>query len=65
MCNIRCGQCNRKLAEGRYSILNIKCPRCGLLNRFDNQERQRAPHQGVTDGSLSHRSVAGRQASSG
>jgi phage FluMu protein Com len=29
---IRCGQCQRKLAEGEYVRLNIKCPRCGALN---------------------------------
>ncbi|QDQ27690.1 Com family DNA-binding transcriptional regulator [Chitinimonas arctica] len=29
---IRCGHCNRKLGEGRYTVLTIKCPRCGTLN---------------------------------
>ncbi|MFI5443671.1 Com family DNA-binding transcriptional regulator [Polaromonas sp. UC242_47] len=29
---IRCGSCQRKLGEGRYTSLNIKCPRCGALN---------------------------------
>lgn len=31
---IRCGQCNKKLAEGLYIRLNIKCPRCGTLNQM-------------------------------
>ncbi|QDL55948.1 Com family DNA-binding transcriptional regulator [Rhodoferax aquaticus] len=29
---IRCGQCQRKLAEAQYTRLEIKCPRCGTLN---------------------------------
>ncbi len=29
---IRCGNCNRKLAEADYRRLAIKCPRCGVLN---------------------------------
>ncbi|WP_308418760.1 Com family DNA-binding transcriptional regulator [Chitinibacter sp. GC72] len=60
MCNIRCDQCNRKLAEGSYTFLSIKCPRCGHLNQFNNQERRRAPNQGANDGSLSNRSLARR-----
>ncbi|WP_366143628.1 Com family DNA-binding transcriptional regulator [Zoogloea sp.] len=31
---IRCGKCNRKLGEGEYTRLNIKCPRCGTLNQL-------------------------------
>jgi len=30
--DIRCGHCQRKLGEGHYSQLAIKCPRCGTLN---------------------------------
>jgi phage FluMu protein Com len=30
--DIRCGTCNRKLGEGQYSHLKIKCQRCGTLN---------------------------------
>ena len=29
---IRCGACNKKLAEAEYIRLSIKCPRCGALN---------------------------------
>ncbi|MDR1350852.1 MAG: Com family DNA-binding transcriptional regulator [Zoogloeaceae bacterium] len=31
---IRCGGCNRKLAEADYLRLAIKCPRCKAMNRF-------------------------------
>ena len=34
MNDIRCGQCNRKLAEGTYLVLSIKCPRCGTVNHL-------------------------------
>lgn len=43
---IRCGNCNRKLAEADYRRLVIKCPRCGALNalraKSPQPERQRA-----------------------
>ncbi|WP_407942360.1 Com family DNA-binding transcriptional regulator [Methylomonas rapida] len=29
---IRCGHCDRKLAEAQYLRLAIKCSRCGTLN---------------------------------
>lgn len=29
---IRCAACRRKLGEGQYTLLRIKCPRCGTLN---------------------------------
>lgn len=32
--DIRCGKCNRKLGEGQYIRLAIKCPRCGGFNNF-------------------------------
>ncbi|ACO74734.1 Com translational regulator [Laribacter hongkongensis HLHK9] len=32
--DIRCGQCGRKLAAGRYIEISIKCPRCGALNHL-------------------------------
>jgi phage FluMu protein Com len=31
---IRCGKCNRKLAESEYTRIAIKCPRCGTLNHL-------------------------------
>ncbi|MCG9027080.1 Com family DNA-binding transcriptional regulator [Laribacter hongkongensis] len=35
---IRCGQCHKKLAEGRYHTLLIKCPRCRTLNHLKAAE---------------------------
>lgn len=32
--DIRCGKCNRKLGEGQYIRLAIKCPRGGVLNHY-------------------------------
>lgn len=29
---VRCGRCQRKLAEAQYLRLEIKCPRCGTMN---------------------------------
>ena len=29
---IRCSNCNKKLAEAEYTRLAIKCPRCGAMN---------------------------------
>lgn len=31
---IRCGKCNKKLAEADYRRLAIKCPRCGEMNHL-------------------------------
>ncbi|MBN9342404.1 MAG: Com family DNA-binding transcriptional regulator [Comamonadaceae bacterium] len=36
MNEIRCGNCRRKLGEGIYMALSIKCPRCGALNKFQS-----------------------------
>lgn len=36
MQEIRCGACRRKLGEGVFSRLAIKCPRCGALNQFQS-----------------------------
>ncbi|MFG8081233.1 Com family DNA-binding transcriptional regulator [Pseudomonas aeruginosa] len=47
MKEIRCGNCRRKLAEGEYLRLSIKCPRCGTLNYLSAEstepERRGAP----------------------
>jgi phage FluMu protein Com len=37
MQEIRCGQCNKKLAEAIFSRLSIKCPRCGTFNQLSAQ----------------------------
>lgn len=34
MKDIRCAACNRKLAEGQFVKLVIKCVRCSALNTF-------------------------------
>lgn len=34
MQDIRCGKCHKKLGEGQYLHLKIKCPRCGTLNNM-------------------------------
>ncbi|MCK9345395.1 MAG: Com family DNA-binding transcriptional regulator [Candidatus Pacebacteria bacterium] len=31
---IRCGKCGKKLAEGEFICLSIKCPRCGVINQL-------------------------------
>jgi|GEM_PF-1038780 len=48
MHTIRCRQCQRKLAQGQYIALAIKCPRCRTLNQFTfpipfSFERHRTP----------------------
>jgi phage FluMu protein Com len=32
MIDVRCGKCRKKLAEGVFTELSIKCPRCLTLN---------------------------------
>ncbi|MBC3860484.1 Com family DNA-binding transcriptional regulator [Undibacterium jejuense] len=32
MQDIRCGSCSRKLGEGEFISLTIKCPRCKTMN---------------------------------
>ncbi|QOD81908.1 Com family DNA-binding transcriptional regulator [Chromobacterium haemolyticum] len=39
MKEIRCGCCRKKLAEGEYIALIIKCPRCSTLNHFGQQHK--------------------------
>jgi phage FluMu protein Com len=34
MQDIRCGTCSRKLGEGEYIALTIKCPRCKTMNNL-------------------------------
>ncbi|MDR2188759.1 MAG: Com family DNA-binding transcriptional regulator [Azonexus sp.] len=48
MKDIRCTTCSKKLAEGEFSRLIIKCPRCKTLNHLNARsvtppERHRAP----------------------
>ncbi|NMM75397.1 hypothetical protein B2J88_20320 [Rhodococcus sp. SRB_17] len=62
---IRCGACSRKLGEGVYTRLTIKCPRCGAINSLRAQsptlERHGASNaNGPTHGP--HHSLDRRQA---
>lgn len=34
MNEFRCGACNRKLGEGEFTQIMIKCPRCGTMNNL-------------------------------
>lgn len=58
MTEIRCGNCRRKLAEGEYIRLAIKCPRCGAFNQLSAQsafpERHRASSNQGKDHGQSH-----------
>ena len=47
MNEIRCGQCKKKLAEGVYTKLTIKCARCSTINHFQEGHE---PHQPRTPG---------------
>ncbi|WP_416242736.1 Com family DNA-binding transcriptional regulator [Azospira sp. APE16] len=41
---IRCGSCNKKLAEAEYTRLSIKCPRCGAINQVKAASREPERH---------------------
>ncbi|WP_313233994.1 Com family DNA-binding transcriptional regulator [Delftia acidovorans] len=43
MQEVRCASCNRKLAVGVFQQLDIKCPRCGVINslRVENSIAER------------------------
>lgn len=41
---IRCGACNKKLAEAEYTRLSIKCPRCGAINQVKAASREPERH---------------------
>jgi len=43
MNDIRCGTCSKKLGEGIYQTLQIKCPRCKTLN-FLRAESTQSEH---------------------
>ncbi|WP_244617524.1 Com family DNA-binding transcriptional regulator [Sulfurimicrobium lacus] len=53
---VRCGSCNRKLAEAEYIRLSIKCPRCGAINQMKASEplisAARPPDLEAHDGKL-------------
>ncbi|HGL5374053.1 TPA: Com family DNA-binding transcriptional regulator [Citrobacter farmeri] len=45
MKEIRCGHCRRKLAEGAFFCLSIKCPRCGTLNYLSAESIKSEPER--------------------
>ncbi|MBI5919028.1 MAG: Com family DNA-binding transcriptional regulator [Nitrosomonadales bacterium] len=53
---VRCGSCNRKLAEGEFTRLAIKCPRCGTMNQVKAIEpptcAARSPKTEAIDGQI-------------
>ncbi|WP_324622733.1 Com family DNA-binding transcriptional regulator [Delftia lacustris] len=64
MQEIRCGSCRRKLGEGIFSRLVIKCPRCGAMNQLSAVSATSAPPGGPTAeiNDKSHHSLDRRQA---
>ncbi|WP_091571231.1 Com family DNA-binding transcriptional regulator [Oryzisolibacter propanilivorax] len=61
---IRCGNCRRKLGEGVYLALSIKCPRCGALNQLRAQgpspaRRRASEPQGTLSGKPHNQESAG------
>lgn len=64
MNEIRCGSCRRKLGEGEYTVLSIKCPRCGAINQLSApsapSERHRASNpEGTLSGKHHSNTSAG------
>ncbi|MFG0603490.1 Com family DNA-binding transcriptional regulator [Delftia sp. WSY_4] len=64
MQEIRCGSCRRKLGEGEYFRLCIKCPRCGAFNQLSAASAPSEPPRGPTAeiNDKSHHSLDRRQA---
>ncbi|MFS4552603.1 Com family DNA-binding transcriptional regulator [Comamonas resistens] len=50
MTEIRCGSCRKKLAEGEYIRLAIKCPRCGAFNQLSAESAFPERHGASTEG---------------
>ncbi|WP_110390626.1 Com family DNA-binding transcriptional regulator [Rivihabitans pingtungensis] len=68
--DIRCGNCRRKLGEGVYLSLTIKCPRCGCINHLraespNHTERHERLALEALSETIAHHPVAGRQTPSG
>ena len=65
---IRCGACRKKLGEGIYARLIIKCPRCGALNSLratsPEPERHRASNpEGTLNGNDANSKATANSAS--
>ncbi|PNK59470.1 Com family DNA-binding transcriptional regulator [Psychrobacter sp. FDAARGOS_221] len=48
MQSIRCKSCNKLLAKARYQQLEIKCPRCKLLNKLSVRNALQEDHESHT-----------------
>lgn len=44
--DIRCGVCNRKLAQGQIISIQIKCPRCKSMNSLRDMSPLPVPLEG-------------------
>ncbi|QWF72329.1 Com family DNA-binding transcriptional regulator [Methylomonas paludis] len=63
---VRCGSCNRKLAEGEFTCLSIKCSRCGTMNilkAFEPLIRKPGASDHEVNYVKANHSLAGRQTS--
>ncbi|WP_427184838.1 Com family DNA-binding transcriptional regulator [Bordetella bronchialis] len=54
MDDFRCGNCRRKLAEGLFISLRIKCPRCGTFNHASAASVQNAERHGASNQEMLH-----------
>lgn len=65
MKDVRCGNCNKKLAQASYIEIQIKCPRCRTLNHLKATEPLNLNAKSVDFGGLNvktNHSLDGRQA---
>lgn len=51
---IRCGACSRKLGEGRFEVLSIKCTRCKTVNLLRAESATPARHRAPQDHEAKH-----------
>ncbi|RDL44702.1 Com family DNA-binding transcriptional regulator [Marinomonas piezotolerans] len=49
MQNLRCKRCNKLLAKGAFAYIEIKCPRCKLLNASTTSANCGVPDRGKTN----------------
>ncbi|WP_034764980.1 Com family DNA-binding transcriptional regulator [Chrysiogenes arsenatis] len=41
---IRCRKCRRLLMKGHVLQIEVKCPKCGALQRFESDNDKELPH---------------------
>ncbi|MBD9377023.1 Com family DNA-binding transcriptional regulator [Pseudoxanthomonas sp. PXM05] len=57
--NLRCGDCARLLAKaGAFDELQIKCPRCGVVNHLKAQSLPTDRQERLTEGSSHEKPAA-------